>query len=297
MPEVLGADWSFAHIDPHVLIAAGYTNAFRYLAPLPNGKVITPQEYAADKAAGLTVHLNFEQTATNALGGWGQGQADGFIVLTERKSLGAAVGVTIYSADFDDRAHPGVMDAIDTYLRGAESVSGHAEGVYGSIRVIEEMFRRNQQRQTWQTQAWSGDVVSPLADFYQRTGHTHFIPGVNNNEYDEDVIIHVPTPGGTQVLDSTTFSPNPLIVSLTEFEHPTLGHCAAAVTAAGAVYCSPATAYLGGGNHGASAGAAFYDTGRRAAAIRRPTKAERADGFGYVIVDTAGEKYDFFPKP
>lgn len=300
MPEVLGADWSFAHIDPHLLIAAGYTHAFRYLAPLPNAKVITRDEYDADRAAGLTVHLNFEQTAAQAMGGYGQGQQDAWVVRGIRQAIGAPLSEqTIYSFDTDDRGYPGWQITVDAYLRGAESVSGHAEGIYGSIRVIEEMKRRNHDRATWQTQAWSGDVVSPVADFYQRTGHTHFVPGVANSSYDENVIIHVPIPGVPNMPGH--FNPAPVIVSITEFEHPKLGHCAAGVTAAGAVYCAPDGAYLGGGNHGASAGKDFYDAGRRASIIRRPTKAERKDGFGYVIVANnvvpAGEKYTFFPKP
>ncbi len=297
MSEVLGADWSFSHIDPKLLVAAGYRYAFRYLAPLPNGKVITPQEFAADTAAGLKVILNFEQGATQMMGGFAQGHADALVVDTEKKSLGVQRSVkVVYSFDADDRSMPGWQDALDAYLRAAEQVSGHPEGIYGSIRVIEEMKRRNAGRETWQTQAWSGNVVSPVADFYQRTGHTHFVPGVNNDEYDEDVVIHVPTPG----VPVATFNPAVISVSLTEFEHPTLGHCAAAVTVDGAVFCVPENAYLGGGNHGASAGANFADAGRKAAEIRRPTKAERADGFGYVIVARnivpTGETYDFFPK-
>jgi Domain of unknown function (DUF1906) len=302
MPEILGADWSFAHIDPKLLVAAGYKYAFRYLAPLPNGKVITRAEYEADQAAGLKVVLNFEQGATQMMSGFSQGHQDGLVVLGLKKAIGAPLTErTIYSFDADDRAWSGWQDRLDQYLRAAEGVSGHAEGVYGSIRVIEEMKRRNPARETWQTQAWSGDVVSPLADFYQRTGHTHFVPGVNNNEYDEDVVIHT-APGGKQVpTNPATFNPPPVIVSITEFEHATLGHCAAGVTANGAVYCSPANAYLGGGNHGASSGKNFEDAGRKAGVIRRPTKAENASGLGYVIVAynlvPAGEHYIFVRHP
>lgn len=294
MSEVLGADWSFAHIDAKLLVAAGYKYAFRYLAPQPNPKVITKPEYEYDKASGLTVVLNFEQSATQMLGGAAQGEHDALIVRSERIGIGAPLDEqTIYSFDADDRAWPGWQQKLEDYMRAAERVSGHAEGIYGSIRVIEYLKGNNPARATWQTEAWSGNVVSPLADFYQRIGHTVFVPGVNNNDYDEDVVIHrVPRLGG-QVQQS--IYPNPVIVSLTEFEHPKLGHCAAAVTVDGAVFCDPPGAYLGGGNQGASAYKDFAATGRKAAVIRRPNPDEVAKGWhdGYVIVDTAGETYYF----
>lgn len=91
------------------------------------------------------------------------------------------------------------------------------------------------------------------------------------------------------------FSPAPAVVAIVTFRHPTLGYVAAGVTHDGAVYCNPAGAYLGGGNHGASQGKDFYDTGRRASSIRRPKSTERSDGMGYVIVAESGEKYGFYP--
>lgn len=91
------------------------------------------------------------------------------------------------------------------------------------------------------------------------------------------------------------FSPPVAAVAITSFHHPTIGECSAAVTTEGAIYCNPPGAYLGGGNHGASQGKDFYDAGRRAASVRRPTVKERADRLGYVIVATSGETYGFFP--
>jgi NlpC/P60 family len=68
------------------------------------------------------------------------------------------------------------------------------------------------------------------------------------------------------------------VVSITQFEHPKLGKCAAMLTADGAVYCSPRNAYMGGVN------GKPYFKGRQAAAIR-PVQG------GYVIWSTQEERY------
>jgi hypothetical protein len=84
--------------------------------------------------------------------------------------------------------------------------------------------------------------------------------------------------GGITVMPD--ISPPAAIVSLCAFTHPTIGPCAAAVAADGAVFCDPATAYLGGAN-----GKQFF-LGRSAAKID-------ASPGGYTITDTVGETYAF----
>jgi hypothetical protein len=184
---VLGFDWSFANVDPKAFVAAGYKVALRYLGR------ITPQEYVADKAAGLTVILTFEEGAADAMGGAATGTAHAQRARAKRQAIGAPLNEqTIYAFDTDDRGCPGWADKLHAYMCAAEAVSGHAEGIYGSIRVVEEMKHRNPARAGWQAAAWSNGVISPLADFYQPIGHHHLVPGVDNNAYDEDVIIHMP---------------------------------------------------------------------------------------------------------
>ena len=57
------ADFSGTPPSPQELQAAGFIGAMRYLAPLPNPKVITPAEATADWAAGLLLGLVWESIA------------------------------------------------------------------------------------------------------------------------------------------------------------------------------------------------------------------------------------------
>jgi hypothetical protein len=86
--QTMAVDYSAGPVDPSELVAAGFLVVMRYLAPLPNGKVITIAERQALHAAGRGVGLVWEWYASRCLEGAAAGQQDG----TDARLQAAALG-------------------------------------------------------------------------------------------------------------------------------------------------------------------------------------------------------------
>ncbi len=161
-------DYSFAHPTPQAIKDAGYRGVLRYLAPLPNAKVITTAERDALLAAGLSIGLVWESTASRAGEGQGAGEADAQAANGQADHLGAPDDATIYYAvDFD--AEPSV---VRPYFMGAHNHGGRPVGIYGSFRVCEAILQDGTAKMAWQTVAWSHGLVSDKAVLYQRAAPT-----------------------------------------------------------------------------------------------------------------------------
>lgn len=93
----------------------------------------------------------------------------------------------------------------------------------------------------------------------------------------------VPTP--RPVVVNPDF-PDTAFRSICTFQHARWGACSAALTKAGAVYCSPAYAY-----EGAPDGKPYFGGGRVAVNIRAAHAVPGHGEFGYVITDQWGEHY------
>ena len=119
----LGLDYSSSLSDPagfaRAAKAAGYTFVVRYLAPLPNQKVLTAAELAALHAAGLGVGLVSEKGyGKAALGGAAQGSIDGPEARAQATALGFPPDHPIFGAvDFDPT--PDQLPTIAAYLGAA----------------------------------------------------------------------------------------------------------------------------------------------------------------------------------
>jgi len=135
-----GVDYSFARPSPSGLHGEGYTFACRYLSPPPNGKNLSAAEAVQLWAAGVDVVANFEEGATNALNGNGQGVTDATIADGQSQADGIPHGRPIYfSVDFD--AQPGDFASIDAYFDGVASVIGVGRtGAYGGIAIVQHLF-------------------------------------------------------------------------------------------------------------------------------------------------------------
>jgi len=105
----------------------------RYLSPGANPKNLTAVERDQLLAAGLSIGLVWESSASRAGQGFLAGATDARAAETEANALGLPVRCPVfYAVDFDASA-----GAVAPYFAGVNSVAGHPVGVYGSANVIE----------------------------------------------------------------------------------------------------------------------------------------------------------------
>ena len=97
-----GIDYAWARPTITQIKATGKHFVCRYLANLPNGKVIQIGELKALHAAGIGVVFNWEQGSRDMLGGVHVGQAHAKEAARQLTLLGVPRTVPVYfSADFD----------------------------------------------------------------------------------------------------------------------------------------------------------------------------------------------------
>jgi hypothetical protein len=147
--------------------AAGVTFVCRYLAYLPNSKVINSAEFGNLTAAGLGVVLVWEQSGRDANRGYAGGQADAAEADRQARALGAA-GAVIYFAPCDYDAPEADQPKINAYLDGAASVVGRARtGFYGGLHPLRRALDAGKATWGWQTYAWSGGEWDSRAHIQQ----------------------------------------------------------------------------------------------------------------------------------
>ena len=163
--------WDYAWYRPSnsQLKSNGVQFVCRYLSWLPNDKVIDRAEYQNLLSQGVSVVLNWEYYAEDAIRGANH-YADGQVQATEaerqRKALGAPACPIYFSADFD--ATPSQQTAINSWLDGVASVIGRDRtGVYGSYYVVKRSIEAGKAKWGWQTYAWSGGNIYSGAHIYQ----------------------------------------------------------------------------------------------------------------------------------
>ena len=193
----LAIDYAWQHPTPAAIKADGYSAVLRYLSNDPS-KDLTVAEAAALHAAGLSIGLVFETTATRAGSGSGAGYADASAAERAATALGYPITCPIfYAVDYD--ATP--LDVF-AYFTGISQVAHHPVGVYGSFRIVEAIMgyppdgRGKLASYGWQATAWSYDVeqqrvvVSQHAHLFQRLRRTLGpLAGVADTAWDEDVIL------------------------------------------------------------------------------------------------------------
>lgn len=177
--STLAFDYSAGRIAPGVLKAAGATAVFRYVSTPGNPKNITAAEYAELTAAGITVGLVYETTATWMLGGYGAGVAAAKAARAQAAAAGyPATHPLWYAADFDTIAHPGSLATVIDALHGCADADGSKALVrpYGDYAVIEAAYVAGFTG-GWQTVAWSGGIWSAHA-LIRQTGKSLTEAGV-----------------------------------------------------------------------------------------------------------------------
>jgi hypothetical protein len=162
-----GVDYAWARPDLDELWAAGKRFVCRYLAYLPNGKVLGSSERAALHAKGFAIVLNWEQSSGDMTKGYATGVTHATEALRQANALGAPSWVPIYFSCDVNVVNPTQLDAVQAYLNGAASMLGRSRvGVYAQYSVIEALVPGTA-AYGWQTYAWSNGKVSARAHFLQ----------------------------------------------------------------------------------------------------------------------------------
>ncbi|GAB3211366.1 DUF1906 domain-containing protein [Nocardia tengchongensis] len=168
---VLGLDYAGGRPNAAEIRSCGYGFVVRYLSdggPGLPGKLLTPDEADALRAAGVDIVANWETTADRMLDGHDAGVSDATAALAQVLACGGRRDRPIYfSADFD--AAPEQQDAINEYLRGAGEVLGPQwVGIYSGYWPVSRALDAGAVRWAWQTDAWSGGNVEARAQLHQR---------------------------------------------------------------------------------------------------------------------------------
>lgn len=185
MTQTLLIDCAWSKPSPSAVKAAGYKGVIGYISH-DTGKDLDAEQAGKYVEAGLAVGFVFETTATRSAEGENAGAEDCRYAENEARKRGYPTGCPIfYAVDFD--AHP---SQVLGYFRGVKAAAKrYGWGPYGSARVVAKVGKKLRPTATWQTVAWSGGVLAPRADLYQRATRSHAIKGVARTSFDEDVLI------------------------------------------------------------------------------------------------------------
>lgn len=176
MSQVL--DYAWSRPDP-AAIKSKYIGVMRYLAPLPNGKVIDVAEYKGLEAAGLQIGLNWESYANRTREGASAGRSDAQEALRQANAL-AYTGAIYFSIDYD--APESDQGALDEYFKACAQVLGLARlGAYAGYWPLKRLFDAGLITFGWQTVAWSGGLKESRAHLFQ-TGKQDFGGQADSND-------------------------------------------------------------------------------------------------------------------
>jgi hypothetical protein len=183
-------DYSFWHPATFTdLTTTGVIGVCRYLAPLPNPKVITKPEYDALHAGGLGVALVWEETTHNWQGGYPRGFTDGGIARAQAKSLGHTRPVFVA---YDTSINPQGIAIASEYQRGFNTAYGQVCGVYGTSWVIDQLVAAGLAVTGWRTNAtgWYGNSADTANASLRQHYGSNLVPGLAGG-YDTNDILKI----------------------------------------------------------------------------------------------------------
>lgn len=186
MSETFIYDYSFGRPDPGQMKQAGAAGVARYLAPLPNAKVLTADERDGLLAAGLSITLVWETVAQRAAStGYGGGIGDAQHAIQMATDLGLPAGACIYYVLEDPSQIPrSQWPAALDYARGTHDVhqgSAYENGGYGGQALVEAAIGQGLIVKGWQVEGWSSSVSSQCHLYQRSNGRNHPMADTDEN--------------------------------------------------------------------------------------------------------------------
>lgn len=170
-------DYSFSRPPLQTVKDHGYVGIARYLAPLPNRKVIRKPEVEEAHRLGLGVLLVWETTADRARAGAAAGRRDRAAAEAMAEDLGLPkTRPVFYAVDFDAQGAE-----ILPYFQAIAEDATHPVGIYGGFKPVEAVAAARLASFFWQTKAWSRGRVSRHTQLLQLIGNTT-IPQTDVND-------------------------------------------------------------------------------------------------------------------
>lgn len=166
--------------SPALIKSLGFGGVSFYISHT-GSKTCNEAQLISYRNAGLLVQANFEDSATNALGGRAQGNLDGAFAANYAKSVGYPRNcVILFSIDFQPIGLQ--LSTVKEYLIGCAGY-GFPIGVYGNYDVCEMALTSKLVSVAWQTAAWSGGYLYPGVTLYQD------IFNINNQTFDSSKLL------------------------------------------------------------------------------------------------------------
>lgn len=177
MPNLLVDYMYAAGQSPAAIKSFGYVGVMRYLAPLPNSKVMTKAEAFALHAAGLGIGLVWEWTNNRAGAGAAAGTVDAQRAEAQADALGYPSDCPIFYAIDYDVGGP----AVAPYFQGIAQAARRPVGVYGPRPAVDWMIANRLAVYGWQAAGWVHGADSQVAHLKQLVG-SKLIPNTDVNE-------------------------------------------------------------------------------------------------------------------
>ena len=273
-------DFSFARYTVAQLKEAGITAVIRYLTGA--GKAISAIELAADLMGGEQVVLVFENTATDASGGFNVGVAYANQANAALIALGLPISTPVYFAA--DTDYPNASAALPYYQGIASVRPGPTNGCYGEATLIDLCFSDGLIGFGWESESSSfpgNATLDPNVALWQRVNGAP-LSGTDLDLVERADFGQLPRPKQQEVPVQLNFKVAGNVADVLAAP----GGGAWILDTTGAVYTvhtfdgGPTPLYHGGAN-----GKAYF-VGRTAAKLT-------PYGNGYTITATSGETYNY----
>jgi LysM repeat protein len=199
----IGVDYSFARPDPKALHAAGARFASRYLARVPNQKVIDRAERDRLWEAGLGILLNWEERASD----WrtpANGDRHGARAAQQAFELGYPMTMPILVSVDTDAEPSEIPRAREYFERFTAAAAGYPIGGYTAAPIANELVDRGLTSFVWgpAARSWNRGKKYKRLDMQQDLNPTSKFPGfqkfgkqIDVNKATSEIVVWTATAG------------------------------------------------------------------------------------------------------